>query len=59
MNKLLVRDSKGIEREVTKKAFELVGQTYGYIIIGEVKGNPEGLTEVQKVMQELREKKAA
>jgi len=59
MNKLLVRDSKGIEREVTKKAFELVGHTYGYVIIGEVKGSSDGFTEVQKVMQELKEKKAA
>lgn len=59
MAKLLVRDSQGIEREVTKRAYELVGSQYGYVIIGEVKTPTEGLSEVQRVMQELKEKKAA
>lgn len=59
MAKLLVRDKNGVEREVTKRAYELVGNQYGYVIIGEVKTPTEGLSEVQRVMQELKEKKAA
>lgn len=59
MAKLIVRDSKGIEREVTKRAYELVGSTYGYVIVGEVKEPTTGMTEVQKAMQEIKERKAA
>jgi hypothetical protein len=59
MAKLLVRDKHGIQREVTKRAYDLVGHKYGYEIIGQAKEPEREKTEVQKAMDEIRAKKAA
>lgn len=56
MAKLLVRDKNGVEREMTERSFNLAGQKRGWVKVGTV---PEPETEVQKIMREKREERAA
>lgn len=56
MAKLLVRDKNGVEREMTQQSFDLAGQKRGWTKIGTV---PEPETEVQRIMREKKEERAA
>lgn len=58
MAKLIVKDKDGIQREVTKRAFDLVGKKRGYRIIGEVKSEGSN-NSVQEAMERLKAEKAA
>lgn len=59
MAKLLVKDKDGVEREVTQKAYDLVGHKYGYKILGKAEEPQQEKSEVQKAMEEMKARKAA
>lgn len=58
MEKLLVRTKEGVEREMTQKAYDLIGYKRKPTIIGKVKPKVEQMSELEIAKQKLRDEKA-
>lgn len=56
MSKLRIKDKHGIERVVTKKSYDLIGEKHKWQIIGDV---PTPKSEMEELKDKLRAEKAA